>query len=104
MINNKTISTLRKTVRAIRNAGYIIAVRDEEGCFYKANRKQTERDIIDAATAVDECQLVVISKDKALDNRRIGTALIAWDVDDHESVIADYSESLTGIIENMVSA
>ena len=104
MINDKTISTLRKTVRAIRNAGYIIAVRDEEGCFYKANRKQTERDIIDAATAVDECHMVVISKDKALDNRRIGTALVVWDVDDHENVIADYSESLTDIIENTVSA
>ena len=104
MITNDHITTLRKTVRAIRNADYMIAVRDDEGCFYKANRKQTERDIIDAATAVDECHMVVISKDKALDNRRIGTALVVWDVDDDESVIADYSESLTDIIENTVSA
>src|SRR6056297_225251 len=104
MITNDHITTLRKTVRAIRNADYMIAVRDDEGCFYKANRKQTERDIIDAATAVDQCHMVVISKDKTLDNRRVGTVLVVWDVDDHESVIADYTESLTGIIENQTPA
>jgi len=103
MINNKTTSTLRKTVRAIRNAGYMIAVRDDEGCFYKANRKQTERDIIEAATAVDECHMVVISKDKTLDNRRLGTVLVVWDADADE-VIADYTPSLENVINKTVSA
>ena len=104
MITNDHITTLRKTVRAIRNADYMIAVRDDEGCFYKANRKQTDRDIIDAATAVDECHMVVISKDKTLDNRRLGTVLVVWDVDDHESVIADYTPSLESVIKETVSA
>jgi len=104
MITNDHITTLRKTVRAIRNADYMIAVRDDEGCFYKANRKQTERDIIDAASAVDECRMVVISKDKTLDNRRVGTVLVVWDVDDHESVIADYTPSLENVISKTVGA
>jgi len=104
MITNDHITTLRKTVRAIRNADYMIAVRDDEGCFYKANRKQTERDIIDAATAVDQCHMVVISKDKTLDNRRVGTVLVVWDVDDHESVIADYTPSLENVISKTVGA
>ena len=103
MITNDHITTLRKTVRAIRNADYMIAVRDDEACFYKANRKQTERDIIDAATAVDQCHMVVISKDKTLDNRRVGTVLVVWDADADE-VIADYTPSLESVISKTVGA
>lgn len=96
MITAQHITELRKVVRAIRRAGHLIAIRDlEEGCYYKASPRQTEREILHEAQAVDACILSVYTRKSAdtAAERYVGAVLVMWDAEPFE-VIVDYSESL----------